>query len=70
MIFADYSPWKELVDASYNVLVDDCPDEIFEAFVDKVGQVIDKVENFYGGGNARQIIVDSIVDYLREIKSC
>ena len=70
LIFADYSPWKELVDANYNVLVDDCPDEIFEAFVDKVGQVIDKVENFYGGGNARQIIVDSIVDYLREIKSC
>ena len=29
------APGKKLVDASYNVLVDDCPDEILRAFVDK-----------------------------------
>lgn len=70
LIFADYSPWKELVDAGYNVLVDDCPELIFSAFADNTGRVIEKVDNFYGGGEARHVIVDSILDYLGVNESC
>ena len=64
LIFADYSPWKELVDNGYNVLVDDHSDLIYDAFKKNRGRKIEKIKNFYGQGEARHTIVKSILDYL------
>lgn len=64
LIFAEYSPWKELVDSGCNFLVDDNPELIFSTFLGNKGRKIEKTHNFYGGGKSRHVIIKSILDYL------
>ncbi|MDC1429235.1 UDP-N-acetylglucosamine 2-epimerase (non-hydrolyzing) [Emcibacteraceae bacterium] len=69
LIFAEYSPWKELVEAGFNVLVDDNSELIYNAFVANKGRKVEKTDNFYGGGEARHVIIGSIQAYLKD-KTC
>lgn len=68
LIFAEYSPWKELIETGCNFLVDDDPELIFNSFIKNKGREVEKTHDFYGGGKARHKIVDTVLDYFKEEK--
>jgi UDP-GlcNAc3NAcA epimerase len=57
----DQTEWLELINHDYNRLVGVDPHEIFEAFDNFIGKTFNKAHDFYGGGKASSIIVDTLL---------
>jgi UDP-GlcNAc3NAcA epimerase len=59
----DQTEWLELINHDYNRLVGVDPHEIFQAFDYFMAKKFNKTHDFYGGGKASSIIVDTLLTH-------
>jgi len=61
----EQTEWLELVEAGVNKITDTTRKKITDAFHEFRQKEFPAVENFYGAGNAAELIVDAIIDDRR-----